>query len=268
VDRYDPGYEGEKLFYPRYTSADFYTERERRHMRALYAAEVTMVDHWLGYLLGCLDAMDLSQETVVIFLSDHGIFLGERGLVGKAGRRHTALLGWPLYHEVTAVPFMIRLPGVSPGRCGALVHPGDLMPTILDLAGAPRPSRVQAASLLPLLLGDAGRVRDCGVSSWGLKGWSAYRPSTVWTDEWSLVYWRAGIEPELYHLPTDPGQRQNVYREHRGAAREVHRQYVDLLQRLDTPVANYWPRRMLWRVPWAAGPSSDLFAACSTARAG
>jgi arylsulfatase A-like enzyme len=258
VDRYDPGYEGEKIFYPRYTTADFYTERELHHMRALYAAEVSMVDHWLGHLMECLDELKLWDDTAVLFLSDHGFYLGEHGLVGKMGKRSRAIRGWPLYREVTAVPMMIRLPGLTPRRCSAFVHPGDLMPTILELAGVARPDRVQAPSLLPLVRGEVESVRDVAVSSWSFRNWSPHRPSTVWTDEWSLVYWRTGIEPELYHLPSDPDQLRNVYADHRDVARELHGRYVRLLQELQTPPAHYWPRRLLWTVPWGTASAPEL----------
>jgi arylsulfatase A-like enzyme len=258
VDRYDPGYEGEKLFYPCYTAADFCTEREQHHMRALYAGEVSFVDHWLGHLMERIDALGLGEDTAVIFLSDHGIYLGEHGLVGKSGTRAQFLLGWPLYREAVSIPMMVRLPGVAPRRCGAFVHPGDLMPTLLELAGVARPDRVQAPSLLPLLRGETDQVRDLAVSSWSFRNWSRYRPSTVWTREWSLVYWRMGIEPELYHLPTDPGQCRSVYRDHPDVARELHGRYANLLQHLETPAAHYWPRRVMWSVPGRPSWSSVL----------
>jgi arylsulfatase A-like enzyme len=268
VDRYDPDYEGEKLFYPRYTTADFYPERELRHMRALYAGEVSMVDNWLGHLFACMDSLDLWDDTAVIFFSDHGFYLGEHGLVGKMGKRARFLRGWPLYREVTEVPMMIRAPGISPRRCDAFVHPGDLMPTTLELAGVPRPTRVQAQSLLPLLHGEAERVRDVAVSSWSFRHWSSYRPSTVWTDEWSLIYWRAGIEPELYHLPSDPDQLRNIYADHRDVARDLHRRYVTLLQGLETPPIHYWPRRFLWSVPWGSTRAPALYATPRARQAG
>jgi arylsulfatase A-like enzyme len=258
VDRYDPGYGGDQLIYPRYTSADVYSEPELRHMRALYAGEISMVDHWLGHLLDCIHALELEEDTAVIFLSDHGIYLGEHGLVGKSGKRAQFFRGWPLYRETAAIPMMIRLPGVAPRRCSAFVHPGDLMPTILELAGVAPPSRVQTASLLPLLRGEADRVRDCAVSSWSFRNWSRYRPSTLWTEEWSLVYWRVGIQPELYHLPTDPAQNQNIYLDHQDVARELHGRYVRLLQELDTPAAHYWPRRLLWSPPQRPTRASEL----------
>jgi arylsulfatase A-like enzyme len=259
VDRYDAGYTGEKLFYPRYAAADLYSERELKHMRALYAAEVTLVDRWLGHLLDAIDALGLREETALFFLSDHGFLLGEHGLVGKSGRHSAALRGWPLYAELTAIPMMARIPGIAPRRCDAFVHPGDLMPTILDLAGVSCHARVQAPSLVPLLRGEVPSVREFAVSSWSLRTVSRYRPSTLWTEEWSLLFWRSGIPPELYHLPSDAGQRRNVYTGHRSVARELHREYVSLLRSLETPAVNYWPRRFLFTLPGANTSGGRLY---------
>ncbi len=142
VDRYDPGYQGDVLFYPHYTSADQYTEPELRHMRALYAGEVTLVDRWLGHLLDRVDRLGLWENTAVLFFSDHGFLHGEHGLVGKSARHSGAMRGWPLYRELVEVPMMAAPPGVAPRRVNAFAHPGDLMPTVLELAGVPRPARV------------------------------------------------------------------------------------------------------------------------------
>jgi arylsulfatase A-like enzyme len=261
VDRYDPGYEGEKLFYPRYNSSDHYTEPELRHMRALYAAEVTLVDRWLGHLLDRLDRLSLWEDTAVIFFSDHGFLLGEHGLVGKAGRHTGALRGWPLYREVAEVPMMASIPGVAPRRVNSFAQPADLMPTILELAGVARPERVQAVSLMPLFRGEVERVRDLAVSSWSLRDVSRHRPSTIRTEEWSLIFWRSGIPPELYHLPTDPGEQHSLYSKRTVIARHLHRRYVDRMCELETPARNYWPRRFLITLPGARAERQDLYPA-------
>jgi len=245
VRRYDPEPSAEAIIYPAARDAAAYTEAELQRMRALYAAEITLVDTWIGKLLAAIDALGRRDDTVVAFLSDHGIFLGERGLVGKMGGKQRSLRGWPPYWEVARIPLMIRVPGIAPGRRNAFVHPGDLAPTLLELAGVPIPPTMKAASLVPVLRGERDSVRPLAVSSWSPRGASVYRPSVIRTEEWSLVFWRSGVEPELYHLPTDPREEGNVYRQHRGAAREVHRQYVGFLREHGAPWGNWWPRRWL-----------------------
>ena len=78
---------------------DFLTERELQHIRARYRAEASMVDHWLGVLLNKLDVLGLTEDTAVIFSSDHGYLFGEHDLIGKSllvdtgGARFTSASG-------------------------------------------------------------------------------------------------------------------------------------------------------------------------------
>ena len=83
VDLYDPGYTCEEVIYPRYGSTDILSAAELHHCRALYAAEITMVDRWLGKLLQAVDDLGLRKTTAIIFISDHGFVLGEHGWIGK-----------------------------------------------------------------------------------------------------------------------------------------------------------------------------------------
>ena len=85
------------------------------------------------------------------------------------------------------------------------------------------------------------------VSSWSFKRFEAKRPSVTRSHEWSYVFWRGDIEPELYHRPSDPGETRNVYRENRAAAREMHGRYVQFLREQETPAVNLLPR--LWSFP-------------------
>ena len=143
LDLYDPGYTGADVLYPHYGFADeFLSPRELQHARARYMAESTLVDHCVGVLLDKLDDLGLTEDTALIFTSDHGFLLGEHGLIGKSrmphdetGRRkfYEAV---PVYDEIRRTPLLIRLPGqTSSSRIAALVQPVDLMPTILEMAG-------------------------------------------------------------------------------------------------------------------------------------
>ncbi|MBM3457447.1 MAG: sulfatase [Armatimonadetes bacterium] len=252
VDLYDPVRSGDDVIRPVMGPADAYSEGDLRRIRALYAGEVTMADRWIGELLAALDALGHREDTTVAYLSDHGLFLGERGLLGKLGRSERNVRGWPTYSELSRVPCMIRSPGVAPGRSSAYVHPGDLTPTLLELAGVPIPDSMHAASLAPLLRGERERVRDLAVSSWSLRGFSAHRPSVARTDEWALVFWRSGLPPELYHLPSDPGETRDVFRQNRSAARELHRSYVRFLRENGAPLQHLLGRCFL--APWSPAP--------------
>jgi arylsulfatase A-like enzyme len=167
VERYDPGYDGDEVIYPRYDFwKEFLTERELRHCRALYAGEVTLVDRWIGFLLERVAALDLMKNTAIIVVTDHGFYLGEHGYIGKALIKENRLQWLPMYGEVTRIPLLAYFPGCQGGtRLKALAQPVDLMPTILDLMGVPMPSGVESSSLAPLFEGRVDKVKDVAIAS-------------------------------------------------------------------------------------------------------
>ena len=248
VDLYDPGYEGEKVILPRYDKVDYLTEEELRHVRALYAGTVTMMDKWVGWLLDKFRDVGIWDDTAVIFTSDHGWYLGEHGLIGK----HTVLepkRGWQFYDEVARIPLIIRIPGIQGGRrCEALVQLVDVMPTLAELGGARAPEGIHGRSLLPLLRGEVDKVRDLAVCSPRLPTdpetlvWSA-----VTDGEWSLMDGGALGKPELYHLPTDPKQQRDLFNEYRDIALRLHEEYLRFLSGIGTPeeriALRRWPDR-------------------------
>ena len=118
-----------------------------RRMRQLYAAEVTMVDTWLGHFLDRLGNLGLMDNTLVVLLSDHGVLLGEYGWVGK---RYSEI-----HEELSHVPFLIRHPsGKAKGQVSryyASTH--DVGPTVLAALGRETPRHMNGVNLLPLLDG-------------------------------------------------------------------------------------------------------------------
>jgi len=146
VEMYDPGYKGEVIRYPAYGPASIFTKREIKHIQALYAAEATMVDRWMGKLLAKIDDLGLRDEVMVIFTTDHGFMLGEHNIMGKGNS--------PLYAELADIPFIVRMPGGRKGaRSRQFVQAPDIMPTILDAAGVKTPKTLHGKSLVPTLKG-------------------------------------------------------------------------------------------------------------------
>jgi len=228
IDMYDPDYTGERVPYPAYGKCDYLTERELQNVRALYAAEATLVDRWIGELLDHVDRLGLTDRVMIIFWTDHGFMLGEHGLIGKGNS--------PLYSELNDIPFIIRMPdGLKGARCDKIVQAADIMPTILEAAGVPIPDCVTGKSLIPLLKGEDMETRDIAVSSWQLL---AKRPnvlSVITDEEWSLHYYGKGGDHELYHMKTDPKQQKNLIAEKREIAEELLEKYVAFLRELDCP---------------------------------
>ena len=113
--RYDPGWRGERIIWPPYTSGHpddprarslVLGEREGRHVRAQYGAKLSMIDHWLGRILDVVDRHDAWATTAVILCTDHGLYLGERGTWGKSPVA--------VHPELGHIPLLIAWPGVAP----------------------------------------------------------------------------------------------------------------------------------------------------------
>ncbi|MGH2823706.1 MAG: sulfatase [Thermoleophilaceae bacterium] len=125
-----------------------------RRMRQLYAAEVTLVDAWLGHFLDRLANLGVAENTLVVLISDHGVLLGEYGWVGK---RYDEI-----HEELSHVPFLLRHPaGKAAGQASryyASTH--DIGPTVLAALGQEVPERMDGVDLTPLLDGrQPGRAR-------------------------------------------------------------------------------------------------------------
>ena len=123
-------------------------DRERLHWiyRSYYGA-ISHVDREIGRMLDTLERLGQSENTIVVFSSDHGDQLLEHGLMGKNC----------FFDPSVRVPLMLCWPGrINPGRYGHLVESIDVLPTLFELAGLPEPYQNQGRSLVPLIT-DTGR---------------------------------------------------------------------------------------------------------------
>jgi arylsulfatase A-like enzyme len=122
----------------------------RRHI-ADYHGMVRHLDAQVGRILEALRATGLERDTVVAYTADHGLALGQHGLLGKQN----------LYECSVRVPLLLAGPGLpSDGRrVDGLHHAYDLLPTLCALAGVPAPAGIDGRSLLPLLSGAPGGAR-------------------------------------------------------------------------------------------------------------
>jgi arylsulfatase A-like enzyme len=254
VRRYaDPAFDGEQVIYPRYGRGDYMSDAERNHVRALYAALVTLCDRWIGRLLEKIEALGLDRNTLVMFTTDHGHLFGDHDLQGKP----TGPLG-KLYEPTTRIPLMIRHPeGVGAGTRvpGIAQHP-DLLPTILDFLGVDTPPGVVGQSLWPLIRGEQPRLRDAAVSGRYSAAVDVFRssgraagvardaaafdgtagadvvgePLTYSTERWAYICTARGGGPrELYDLGVDPAQSTNVIAQRPDIAADLHTRLIGWL---------------------------------------
>ncbi|MCD6359407.1 MAG: sulfatase [Armatimonadetes bacterium] len=231
VRMYYPDYEGQDFIQAPYDYLDDkFTDEEIMWMHARYCAELTMMDRWLGEFLDTFFDLGFDEDTALIFTSDHGFYLGEHNRAGK----HT-LVGdpWPLYEEDSGVPLMIHLPDGPRGvYSDALVQAPDLRPTILDLLEVEPTGEEHGKSLLPLLAGDDEPLREYAFSSGYIdedRGQLKTRVAVNSADGWALHFHR-DYEPELYYLPDDPAQENNIVAGNEDQADRLHGAFVEFLR--------------------------------------
>lgn len=228
-DLYDPDYKGEVCRFPKYGTADIHTKESLNHIRALYAAEVTLVDRWIGRLLETIEYMNLMENTCIVFVSDHGFFLGEHNAMGK--------LVQPLYEEITHIPMLIHMPGQKESRhVSEVVQPADLTATILELSGAKTEIDLQGVSLCSSLEGKPQETRPYAFTGGESQAGLTYGFS-ISSAEWTLVYPRPvedkPSQPEMHHLPTDPMQQKDVLADNAIQARVMWDTYAEWLGKSD-----------------------------------
>ena len=175
----------------------------RRYMRN-YLGTVKAVDDSVGRLLKYVDDNGLTDNTIVIYSSDQGFFLGEHGWYDKR---------W-MFEESLRMPFLIRWPGViKPGtHAGELIQNIDYAPTFLEMAGLPVPDEIQGESLLPIFTGNAKGWRKSIYYSYYEFGEHAVPPHFgVRTQTHKLIHFPLTNEWDLFDLVTDPSEMRSVY---------------------------------------------------------
>ncbi len=180
----------------------------QRYMKD-YLRCISSVDDGVGKLLNYLDASGLAENTVVIYSSDQGFFLGEHGWFDKRF----------MYEEALRSPFLIRWPGVvKPGSVNKdLVQNLDVAQTLLDIAGVEQPANMQGESFVPLLKGK--RVRDWRKALYYhyYEHWahSVAQHEGVTTDRYKLIHFYLRNEWEFYDLKQDPHEMENLFHDPR-----------------------------------------------------
>jgi arylsulfatase A-like enzyme len=133
-----------------------YTPRELRNIQARYAAQVVLVDRWLGRLWEAMDELDLWRDTMVILTTDHGTYNGDHGRVGKLQTHQ---------HDACAhIPFVVCHPDFGHGEeRPQLVQLVDSYPTVLAALGRPCPQERHGINLLPVLEDPSAATRSHAV---------------------------------------------------------------------------------------------------------
>jgi arylsulfatase len=212
-----------------------------RRITAAYYAMIEQVDTEVGRMLQALEDSGQAENTIVIYMSDHGEMLGDHGIYLK---------GPYFYDCMTRVPLMIRWPGKYKAgtRTDALVEMTDLAPTLLEAAGIPVPSGIQGRSLGPVLRGERQAHRD-SVYCEHFDSSSLYDPppmaASVRTERYKLAYYQNLDTGELYDLEKDPGEVENLWTSAR--AKDIRAEMMQkLLARMIGTVDPLPERKTTW----------------------
>lgn len=201
------------------------TDEQRRQARQAYYASISFMDAQVGKVVASLDRLGLTDNTVIVFTSDHGYHMGEHGLWQKMS----------LFEESARVPMLIVAPGTSNagGVVSAPVSQVDLFPTLAELCGVTPPANLQGQSLVPMLKdnaftgrgwaltqvtrgGGGGQQRNKKAAESTTKSENPanggrYFGYSLRTERWRYTEWDGGQKGrELYDHESDPRELTNL----------------------------------------------------------
>ncbi|MCY4540451.1 MAG: sulfatase-like hydrolase/transferase [Chloroflexi bacterium] len=232
LDLYDPGSLSIPEFPPEIDEqrpvepGKNFSDAHLRRAKQGYFAMISEVDHYVGKILAALDAAGQRENTIIVFTSDHGEWLGSHLKFGK---------GYPADDAVSRVPLVMSAPNGKPGqRVDGIVEAVDILPTLLNLAGIQTPPTLPGTSL-----GDAvmnGAEVGKGVALTEGDGWKCLRDR-----EYRYLIHSDGREC-LWHLATDPGEYVDVVDgpAHQSALARCRRQLLERLLQMERPLARTW----------------------------
>ena len=178
-----------------------------RDVRSRYYGTITHDDDQIGRILDKLDEQQLTEDTLVIFLADHGISLGAHGISGKQ----------TMYEEGIRLPLVMRYPRLKRGSAENpnLVSLIDIFPTICEAAGIAIPDSIEGKSLLGLYRGKAGTHRERIFASFVSPTRHRLNIRCIRTERYKLIHHLTTDEVELYDLEKDPYELNNLARQKR-----------------------------------------------------
>jgi len=193
----------------------------QKSLRIVYSL-ISRMDLAVGHIISALRSLGLDDNTIIIWASDHGSFLGAHGLRGK----------WLMYEESIRIPLIIRDPRQGAGgrrrRVEQMALNIDLAPTMLDFAGVPIPERMQGKSLAPIVGGSGQTLRDHWYYEHFYEHHGNIRPTEgVRTRKWKYVRFpkENPVYEQLFDLSNDPYELNDLARDadHEATLRRLRR---------------------------------------------
>lgn len=179
------------------------TEEDARQNMATYYGMISMMDHYIGQILDQLDKLKLTEDTLIVFNTDHGHFFGQHGLHDKGGFH---------YEDVMKLPFIVRYPGNIPaGKVSSSMQSlVDLTPTFLSFLDIQIPREMTGVDQKKVWLGEKEQARDHVICE------NRSQPTTVhiktYVDKrYKLTLYYNRTYGEIFDLQEDPNELNNLW---------------------------------------------------------
>lgn len=211
------------------TKKDILRWKYQRYMKN-YLATIKSVDESVGRILKYLKKNNLEKDTVVIYSSDQGFYLGEHGWYDKR---------W-MFEESLKMPFIIKYPGVVKpnSKPAAMIQNIDYASTFLDIAGLKPPKEVQGKSILPILKGKVSKIRDKIYYAYYEVGiHNVPQHFGIRNSHYKLFYIPSTDEWQMFDLRKDPYEMKSVYNQsgYKQIQNRLYKDYLSLREYYDCP---------------------------------
>lgn len=186
-----------------YHSHANFPEQEQRRNMATYYGMVSMMDHYIGKILDKLDQLGMTDQTIVVFTSDHGHFFGQHGLHAKGGF---------MYEDLIRVPMIVRYPGYVPAgrRSQAIQSLVDYAPTFLSFIDADVPLSMSGIDQSKVWLGKEDIARDHAICEFRHEPTTIHQKTYV-DKRYKITVYYNQTYGELFDLQEDPEEVNNVW---------------------------------------------------------
>ena len=177
-------------------------ETKAKHIATMYGM-VTMLDTYIGKIIDHLDKLDLTDDTLIVFTTDHGDFWGQHGLTAKAMHH---------YEDLLKVPLIAALPGEIPAGTvnSDLQSTVDLAPTFLSFAGVPVPRYMTGLDQKENWCGDHAAAREHVIVE-NHHNPTTFHVETMINSRYKITVYRNADYGEIFDHEADPGELVNLW---------------------------------------------------------
>jgi len=227
-DTWNKAYRGKNdAFHDANLKGDALAEWKGQRYLQDYLATIASVDEGVGKILDYLEESGLAKNTIIVYTTDQGFYLGEKGFFDKRF----------MYEESLAMPLLIQYPGEIPAgtEIKALTQNLDFAPTFLDYAGAQIPAEMQGQSFRTLFSQNSNEVEFREAIYYHYYDFPAFhmvkKHYGIRTHRYKLMHFYDDInEWEMYDLETDPNEMNNIYNDtqYTEIKKELHQQLITL----------------------------------------